>query len=137
MIVQTQTTSFKRELYEGIHNFLVDTIKVALYGSSANLGPTTTVYTTTGEVVGGGYTAGGKTCQNVTVSASSGIAYVSFDNLEWNPASFTAMGALIYNSSKSNRSIAVIDFGGENTATSNFNLILPPNQPSSALIRSM
>jgi hypothetical protein len=137
MIIQSQTTSFKKELYEAVHNLPVDTIKIALYGPSANLGPSTLVYSPVGEVTGPGYTAGGKICQNVTVSSSGRVAYVSFDTVVWNPANFTAFGALIYNASKGNKSVAVIDFGGENVATASLSLILPPNQPNSALIRSL
>ena len=137
MIVQTQTTSFKEELYLAIHNLELDTIKIALYEGSANLGPDTTVYTTIGEVSGSGYDAGGKVCPNVTVSSSGRVAYVSFDPVQWSPASFTCFGALIYNASKANRSIAVIDFGGENTVTNGLVLTCPPNQPNSALIRSI
>jgi len=137
MIIQTQTTSFKRELYLGVHNLVVDTIKIALYGATAELGPDTPVYTTAGEVVGAGYDAGGKVCQNVVVSSSGRVAYVSFDQVQWSPASFTCFGALIYNASKANRSIAVIDFGGENMVTNGLVLLLPPNQPNSALIRSI
>jgi hypothetical protein len=137
MIIQSQTTSFKRELYEAIHNLPVDVIKIALYGETANLGPDTTSYTTVGEVSGNGYTAGGEICQNVVVSSSGLTAYVSFDQVQWSPASFTCAGALIYNSSKANRSIAVVDFGGEFTATNGLVLLLPPNQPTTALIRSV
>lgn len=137
MIIQTQTTSFKRELYLGVHNLVVDTIKIALYGDTANLGPDTPEYTTVGEVVGSGYTAGGQICQNVTVNSSGRVAYVSFDQVQWSPAAFSCFGALIYNASKANRSIAVIDFGGENTVTNGLVLLLPPNQPNSALIRSI
>jgi hypothetical protein len=137
MILQTQTTSFKKELYLGVHNLVVDTIKIALYGPSANLGPDTLAYTTAGEVTGSGYDAGGKVCQNVVVNSSGRVAFVSFDQVQWSPASFTCFGALIYNASKDNRSIAVIDFGGENTVTTGLVLLLPPNQPNSALIRSI
>jgi hypothetical protein len=79
-IIQTQTTSFKRELYEGVHNFLVDTFKIALYTSSANLGNNTTQYTTVGEVTGGGYTAGGITLTGALVSANSNTAYITFNS---------------------------------------------------------
>jgi hypothetical protein len=137
MITQAQTTSFKEELYEAIHNMPVDTIKIALYGATANLGPDTTVYTTSGEVVGSGYTAGGEVCQNVVVNSSEGVAYVSFDPVTWSPASFTCFGALIYNASKANRSVAVINFGGENVVTNGLVLTPPPNLPTSALIRSV
>lgn len=137
MIIQSQTTSFKKELYLGVHNLVVDTIKIALYDENALLGPETLSYTTVGEVSGTGYDAGGKVCQNVVVNSSGTVAYVSFDQVQWAPASFTCFGALLYNASKDNRSIAVIDFGGENTVTNGLVLLLPPNQPNSALIRSI
>jgi hypothetical protein len=136
MIVQTQTTSFKEELYKAIHNLPVDVIKIALYGETAVLGPQITVYTTVGEVSGSGYTAGGVVCPNVVVNSSGLVAYVSFDQVQWSPASFTCFGALIYNSSKANRSIAVIDFGGEVNVTNGLVLVPPPNQPTTALLRS-
>ena len=79
MITQTQTTSFKEELYKGIHDLLTDTIKIALYTANADLGASTTVYTTDQEVTGTGYTAGGVTVTNVTVESSGTTAYVSFD----------------------------------------------------------
>ena len=137
MITQTQTTSFKAELYEGIHDLLTDEIKIALYTALATLNQDTTVYTTTYEVASGnGYTTGGEVAQNVTVNSSGSTAYVSFDNVVWDPASFTCRGALIYNASKDNRSIAVLNFGTDKTATNTFTITLPANTADSALIRS-
>lgn len=137
MIQQTQTTSFKAELYEGIHDLLTDEIKVALYTALANLNQDTTEYTTTYEVASGnGYSTGGEVAQNVTVNSSGYTAYVSFDNITWDPASFTCRGALIYNATKNNRSIAVLDFGTDKTATNTFTFTLPANTADSALIRS-
>jgi hypothetical protein len=135
-IVQTQTTSFKAELYEGIHDLLDDDLYIALYTANANLNAATTEYTTTAEITGTGYTAGGKLLQNVTVNSDGYTAYVSFDNPFWNPASFTTRCALIYNSTKSNKSIVVLDFGSDKTCTSTFLITLPANNASSALIRS-
>jgi hypothetical protein len=137
MIVQTQTTSFKAELYQAIHNLLTDTLKIALYTGNATLNESTTTYTTSNEVTGTGYTAGGATITGVTVNSSGYTAYVSFNNLSWPSASFTARAALIYNSSKANRSIAVLDFGSNKTVSSNtFTITLPTNNASDALIRS-
>lgn len=134
-LYQTQTTSFKAELPQGIHNLLVDTIKLALYTDNSNLNESTTVYTVTDEVSGGGYTAGGVVLTGVTINSSGSTAYVSFDNSVWSPASFTAAGGLIYNASKADRSIAVLSFGGNKTATNTFTIQLPPNTVSSALLR--
>jgi acyl-coenzyme A thioesterase PaaI-like protein len=137
MITQTQTTSFKEELYEGIHDLLTDTIKIALYTANADLGASTTVYTTDQEVTGTGYTAGGVTVTNVTVASSGTTAYVSFDNPQWTGASFTCRGALIYNSSKANRSIAVLNFGNDKiVANGTFTVTMPANTATTALIRS-
>lgn len=134
-LYQTQTTSFKAELPQGIHNLLVDTIKLALYTDQATLDENTTVYTVTNEVSGGGYTAGGVVLTGVTINSSGSTAYVSFNNPVWSPASFTAAGGLIYNASKANRSIAVLSFGGNKTATNTFTIELPPNTVTSALLR--
>lgn len=136
MIVQGQTTSFKQELYEAIHNFTTDTFKIALYTANATLNQDTTAYTSTGEITGTGYTATGKTLLNPTVNAFDGTAYISFDNPSWTSASFTARGALIYNSSKANRSVAVLDFGSDKTTTSTFTITFPANTATTAIIRS-
>ena len=136
-IIQTQTTSFKAELYQAIHDLTTDTLKIALYTNSATLNETTTVYSTTNEITGTGYTAGGVVITGVTVNSSGYTAYVSFNNPSWTSASFTTRAALIYNSSKANRSIAVLDFGSDKTVSSNtFLITLPTNNASDALIRS-
>lgn len=135
-ITQTWTTSFKRQVLLGEHDLDTDVLKIALYTSAAILGPDTTVYTTVGETSGTGYTAGGITLTNVTVSSGNGIAYVDFDNPTWTGASFTARGALIYNSSKSNKSMFVLDFGTNQTAVNeNFVIDLPANNPTFAVIK--
>ena len=137
MITQTQTTSFKAELYQGIHDLLNDTIKIALYIANADLTAATTVYTTDQEVTGTGYTAGGNTLTGATVQSSGSTAYVSFDNSTWSSASFTCRGALIYNASKANRSIAVLNFGSDKTvANQTFEIEFPANDATSAIIRS-
>jgi hypothetical protein len=137
MITQTQTTSFKEELYEGIHNLLVDTIKIALYTAAAELGEDTLAYTATGEVTGTGYVAGGITLTGATVQSSGSTAYVSFNDAAWAGASFTCRGALIYNASKANRSVAVLNFGADRTVTNQtFTVTFPANTATSAIIRS-
>lgn len=136
MIAQSQCTSFKAECYEGIHDLLNDTIKMALYDSTAELSAATTAYAATGEITGTGYVAGGEIMTGVTINASGSVAYVNFSNVVWNPAEFTARGALIYNSSKANRAIAVLDFGADKTSTTTFTVTMPANTSTSALIRS-
>lgn len=137
MIVQTQTTSFKKELYEGIHDLLTDTIRIALYTALADLDESTTAYTTTNEISGTGYTAGGNILTGASVSSSGNTAYVSFDNSSWSGATFTCRGALIYNASKANRSIAVLNFGNDKTVNNQtFQIQFPPNVANSAVIRS-
>lgn len=137
-ILQGQTTSFKVGLYNGQFNLATDTLKMALYNGNANLNPTTTAYTSVNEVTGTGYTAGGQTMTGVTISydATNSVAYVNFANVVWNPAAFTARCALIYNSTASNASIAVIDFGSDKTCTTSFTVTMPANTYSTALIRS-
>lgn len=133
-ILQTQTTSFKAELYQGVHDLLTDDLYIALYNGNANLNESTTVYTTENEVSGGGYVAGGVLLTGATLNSSGFTAYVDFDNVVFN-ASVTARCALIYNVSKANRSIAVLDFGSDKTSA-NFTITMPANSASSALIRS-
>lgn len=132
---QTLTTSFKQDTFLGVHNFVTDTLKIALFLATADLGAETTVYTTAGETSGTGYTAGGNTLTGVTVLTSGTTAFVDFADSTWNPANFTARGALIYNASKSNKAIAVLDFGADKTATTSFNVQMPANTATSALIR--
>src|SRR5574343_659274 len=88
--------------------------------TSAKQNALTAVYTTANEVVGGGYTAGGQVLTNVTVNVSDSVAYLSFDNVVWTPASFTARAALIYNASNADAALAVLDFGSDKTATTSF-----------------
>lgn len=133
-IVQTQTTSFKKELYEAVHNFTTDTFKIALYTANADLNAATTVYGTANEVSGAGYTAGGIVLTGTTVNSSDYTAYINFANAVFN-ASVTARCALIYNSSKANRSVAVLDFGSDKTSA-NFTVTMPTNGATTALIRS-
>jgi hypothetical protein len=134
-IVQTQTTSFKKELYQAVHNLSTDTLKIALYTGNASLNEDTTVYSATNEVVASGYTAGGNTLTGVTISSSDYTAYVNFANTSWT-AAITARCALIYNVTQSNKSIAVIDFGADKTSTTTFTITMPANTSTTALIRS-
>jgi hypothetical protein len=134
-IVQTQTTSFKKELYQAVHNLSTDTIKIALYTGNADLNASTTVYTTANEVVASGYTAGGNTLTGVTISSADYTAYVNFANTAWT-AAITVRCALIYNASQGNKSIAVIDFGADKTSTTTFTITMPANTSTTALIRS-
>ena len=133
-IVQTQTTSFKKELYEAIHDLSTDVLKIALYTASADLNESTTAYSSANEVTGGGYAAGGVELTGVTISSSGYTAYVNFANVVFG-AAVTARCALIYNSSKDDRSIAVLDFGSDKTSA-NFTITMPSNTATSALIRS-
>jgi hypothetical protein len=135
-IVQTQTTSFKAELYQGVHNLLTDTLKIALYTANADLNADTTVYNSANEVPNTGtYTAGGVQLTGVTINTSGYIAYVNFDNVSWTGA-ITARCALIYNVSKGNKSVAVLDFGADKTSTTTFLITMPQNTSTTALIRS-
>ena len=133
-ILQTQTTSFKKELYQGIHDLTTDTLKIALYTANADLNETTTVYSSANEVSGGGYTPGGVTLTGTTINSSGFTAYVDFNNVVFG-ASVTARCALIYNSSQGDKSIAVLDFGSDKTST-NFTITMPANTATAALIRS-
>lgn len=137
-IYQGLTTSFKVDILNGKQNVASDTLKMALYNGYADLGESTTEYSPTNETSGPGYTAGGQNLANVSInSTSNGIVYVSFANVTWTSAEFTARGALIYNSTRSNASIAALDFGSDKTQSSNgtFTVTLPPDTASSALIR--
>ena len=133
-IVQTQTTSFKKELYEAVHNLGTDVLKIALYTANADLNASTTAYSTANEVSGTGYVAGGVAMTGVTINSSEYTAYVDFADVVFN-ASVTARCALIYNASQGNKSIAVLDFGSDKTSA-NFTITMPANNATSALIRS-
>lgn len=135
MIFQTQTLSFKQEMLQAVHNLLTDTIKLALYTSTVTLNEDTTVYSATNETSGTGYSAGGIVLTGATINTSNNVVYVSFNNAVWSPASFTTAGGLIYNASKSNKSIAVLSFGGDKTATNTFTVQMPTNSYNSALLR--
>jgi hypothetical protein len=135
-IVQTQTTSFKAQLYQGIHDLTTDVIKIALYTANANLNEDTTVYSSTNEVANTGtYSAGGAQLTPITVNTSGYTAYVGFPNISWTGA-ITARCALIYNSTQGNKSIAVLDFGSDKTSVVTFTITMPANTATAALIRS-
>jgi hypothetical protein len=138
MITQTITTSFKYDCYTAGQNLATDTLKMALYTAAANLNADTTAYTSVNEVSSANYTAGGQALINVTVTTSGATVYISFDNPSWSNVSFTCRGALIYNFTKSNKSIAVLNFGSDKVATTAtpFVVTLPANTATSALIRS-
>ena len=141
MIAQTLTTSFKTQLLTATHNFTTstgDVFKIALYLPTASIGDDTTVYTATGEISGTGYTAGGITITAITPTSSGTTAFVSF-----NTTTFTGLvnssiaGALIYNSSKSNKSVAILDFGGTKISTVATPLVItfPTAAATTAIIR--
>lgn len=134
-IVQTQTTSFKKELYQAVHDLSTDTIKIALYTGNADLNEDTTVYSATNEVVAAGYTAGGEIMTGVAISSSGYVAYANWNNVSWT-AALTARCALIYNVTQGNKSIAVLDFGSDKTSTTTFTITMPANTSTTALIRS-
>lgn len=140
-ITQAMCTSFKKQLLEGEHNFKVagSTFKIALYTSSATMDSSTTAYSTSNEVVGTGYTAGGNTLTNVAPSSSGTTGITSFSNTTWSTATITARGALIYNSSSTNYTnpaVAVLDFGADKSSSAgNFTIQFPTVDASNAIIR--
>lgn len=134
MIVQGQTTSFKVELYQGVHNLLTDTLKMALYTANANLNQETTVYSASDEVSGTGYVPGGAVVTGAAVSSTGTTAFVDFNNVIFN-AAVTARCALLYNVTQGNKSIAVLDFGSDKTSA-NFTVVMPANTSTAALLRT-
>jgi len=145
-ITQSLATLFKVDLLDGVHNFgtapirattAADTFKIALYTSSATLGPSTTVYTTSNEVSGAGYTAGGNVLSISTAPTSGGTtAFLSFSNTTWAAATITARGALIYNSTQGNLAVAIFDFGSDkSTVSGDFTIVFPTADASNAVIR--
>ena len=145
-ITQAMPTSFKVELLNGIHAFgttvsrgstAADTFKCALYTSSANLDATTTVYSTTNEVAStGGYSAGGNTLTTVAPTSSGTTAFLDFNDTTWSTSTITANGALIYNSTQSNKAVAVLAFGGDKSSSGgNFTIQFPTADATNAIIR--
>lgn len=145
-ISQAMATSFKVEILNGIHAFgttvtrgatTADTFKIALYTSSATLGASTTAYSSTNETSGTGYTAGGNTLTVSTAPTStSTTAWLDFTDSTWTTATITARGALIYNSSQSNRAVAVLDFGSDKSSSAgDFTVVFPTADSTNAIIR--
>ena len=138
-ITQAMCTSFKQELLTGTHNFTNgtgDTFKIALFTSAATLDASTTAYSVTNETSGTGYTAGGNTLTNVTPTTSGTTAFTDFADTTWSTASITARGALIYNSTDSNKAVVVLDFGADKTSTAgDFTIQFPTADASNAIIR--
>lgn len=136
-ITQCMVTSFKTEVLQGTHDLDTDVIKLALYTSSATLDASTTVYSSTNEVsASGSYTAGGGTLTGAAITTSGTTAIVDFSDITFTSATITARGALIYNSSKSDKAIAVLDFGSDKTSTAgNFTVQFPAATASDAIIR--
>jgi len=139
-ITQAMCTSFKVELLQGVHNFTNstgDVFKLALYTSSATLDATTTAYSSSNEVANSGtYSSGGGSLTNVTPTSTGTTAFTDFSDLSFTSATITARGALIYNSSDSNKAVAVLDFGSDKTSTDGtFTIQFPTADASSAIIR--
>jgi len=140
-IQQGLTNSFKQEMLQAGQNIVTDTLYMALYTAFSDIGQLTTEYTAVNEVTGTGYTAGGvvvtgATLNTQTTGPNAGTVYVNFDNVSWPGANFIARGALIYNTSKSNKSVAVLDFGADKTFSSTSNTVtMPVNSATTALIR--
>ena len=132
-------TSFKQEILVGTHDLTAstgDTFKLALFTSSASLGASTTAYSTSNEVSGTGYSAGGATLTSVTPTTDGTTAVCDFADVSFTSASFTANGCLIYNSSQSDKAVAVIAFGGDKTVSSGtFTIQFPTADASNAIIR--
>jgi hypothetical protein len=136
-ITQAMCTSFKAELLGGTHDLDTDTLKIALYTSSASLDATTTAYSATNEASGTGYTAGGETITGAVIATSGTTAYLDLGDVTWSSATITANGALIYNSTAAgNPAIAVLAFGGDKTSTNgDFTVQFPTADASNAIIR--
>jgi hypothetical protein len=137
-ISQGQCTIFKKNCLSGLENFATGTsyvYKIALYTALADLSYATLTYTTSNEVpTGSGYTLGGQTLTPIVPATSGQTAYVSFNNVTWNPASFTCRGALIYNST-TNAAVAVLDFGNDKSASNTFTVTFPTANSTDAIIR--
>lgn len=157
MIVQALTSSFKAQILLAVHDFRptaqsgASIFKAALYTSLASLDANTTAYTSSNEVVGTGYTAGGLTLTNVGVttyntSTTAGVGFLTFSNATWSSSTLTARGALIYNTTPkshdnadavlTNPAVCVLDFGSDKTTQNgNFTIQFPPATYTSAIIR--
>lgn len=135
-ITQAMCTSFKSEILGAVHDMDTHTLKMALYTSIATLGAATTAYSATNEVSGTNYSAGGVAITNASIATSGTTAYVDFDDVVFTNVDITARGALIYNSSATNKAVAVLDFGEDKTATDgDFTVVMPAAGASTAIIR--
>ena len=139
-ISQAMATSFKVEILGGDFDFssgTADTFKIALFTSAATLGAATTAYSTSNEVAGTGYSAGGNTLTISQVATSTGTtAFLDFADTTWSSATITARGALIYKSGGTNPAVAVLDFGSDKTSTAgDFTIVFPAADASNAIIR--
>ena len=139
-ITQAVANSFKGQLLQGQHNFTLTTgnvFKLALYTSAATLSSATTVYTSTNEVVNTGqYVTGGGVLTNVSPLVSSGVAFIDFADISFTGVTLTAAGALIYNTSATNKAVCVLDFGSDKTATSGtFTIQFPADTTAAAILR--
>lgn len=136
-ITQAICSSFKQEVLEGLHDFANggDTFKIALYTSSASLDSTTTAYTASNETTGTGYTAGGETLTSQSVTLSGTTAYIDFGDASWTSSTISAAGALIYNSTNSNRAVCVLNFGGTYSSTNGtFTVQFPAATTTTAIL---
>ena len=135
MIAQGQCTVFKQNLLNGLENFTSGTYKIALYTALADLTNATTAYTTSNEVSGTGYTAGGEVLVNIPPASdtTNNIAYISFNNVTWSGASFTTRGALIYNGT-TNAAVCVLDFGSDKIASGSFTVTFPTATSTTAVL---
>lgn len=138
-ITSAVCTSFKSQLLTGTHNFTAstgDTFKLALYTSSATLGASTTAYSSTNEITGTNYTAGGATVTTISPTTSGTTAIQDFADTSWSSATFTARGMLLYNSSKSSAAVFAVDFGSDQTVTAGtFTVQWPTADASNAMLR--
>ena len=135
-IAQAMCTSFKAEILDEGHDLVADTIKIALFTSSASLGAATTAYSTSNEVANGnGYATGGVELTSRAVATSGTTAYFDAADPSWTSATFTANGAMIYNSSNSNKAIAILAFGGDFTVAGGTFQIVFPAAGANAIIR--
>ena len=139
MITQTSCTIFGVNLLSGLENFTLTSpyvYKIALYNANANLNNSTTAYTSANEIIGSGYTAGGKVLTPTTIGSdiTNNTAFVSFNDVTWNPASFTTRGALIYNST-TGAAVCVLNFGSDKIPNGTFTVTFPTANSTNAIIR--
>jgi len=133
-ITSALCNSFKQEILEGVHAS-TDTYKIALFNSNSNLSASTTAYSTSGEVEGDGYSAGGITLTGLSTGLSGSTAYLTFSDPSWANSTITARGCMIYNSSKSNKAVAVFDFGQNVSSVNGTFTVDFPGAGASSLIR--